>query len=80
MSRLIYLLQVYEGYADDPRNTDNAWLETTVCNYHDNEGKILKHVDLRVSYSNITHTCGVDLRVSYSNNTQMCGSQSELLK
>ena len=41
--------QVYEGYADDPRNTDNAWVETIVCNYHDSDGTILKHVDLRVS-------------------------------
>ena len=25
---------VYEGYVDDPRNTDNAWMETTAINYH----------------------------------------------
>jgi len=23
--------KIYEGYVDDPRNTDNAWLETTAC-------------------------------------------------
>ena len=22
---------VYRGYVDDPRNTDNAWMETTAC-------------------------------------------------
>jgi len=27
----------YKGYCDDPRNTDNAWLEIIVCNYHDND-------------------------------------------
>ncbi|XP_035828049.1 transient receptor potential cation channel subfamily M member-like 2 isoform X2 [Aplysia californica] len=39
--------EVYNGYADDPRNTDNAWLETRVVNYHDAEGKILHHFNLR---------------------------------
>lgn len=24
-------LELYRGYADDPRNTDHAWMETTVC-------------------------------------------------
>lgn len=25
---------VYQGYVDDPRNTNNAWMETTACNFH----------------------------------------------
>ena len=25
---------VYEGYVDEPRNTDHAWLETTVFHFH----------------------------------------------
>ena len=25
---------VYAGYVDDPRNTDNAWMETTVKHFH----------------------------------------------
>ena len=25
---------VYRGYIDDSRNTDNAWVETTCCGYH----------------------------------------------
>ena len=25
---------VYKGYVDDPRNTDNAWMETTAIQYH----------------------------------------------
>ena len=24
---------------DDPRNTDNAWMETIACNFHDETGK-----------------------------------------
>lgn len=30
--------EVYKGYVDDPRNTDNSWMETVACNFHDEEG------------------------------------------
>jgi ADP-ribose pyrophosphatase len=26
--------EVYKGYVDDPRNTDNAWMETTAMRKH----------------------------------------------
>lgn len=29
---------VYQGYVDDPRNTDNAWIETIAVHFHDNTG------------------------------------------
>ncbi|XP_066941994.1 ADP-ribose pyrophosphatase, mitochondrial [Macrobrachium rosenbergii] len=29
--------EVYQGYVDDPRNTDNAWMETVAYNFHENE-------------------------------------------
>jgi ADP-ribose pyrophosphatase len=29
------LSQIYRGYVDDPRNTDNSWMETHACNFHD---------------------------------------------
>uniref|UniRef100_A0AC35UBK7 Nudix hydrolase domain-containing protein n=1 Tax=Rhabditophanes sp. KR3021 TaxID=114890 RepID=A0AC35UBK7_9BILA len=29
---------LYKGYVDDPRNTDNAWMETVVANFHDHHG------------------------------------------
>ena len=25
---------VFQGYVDDPRNTDNAWMETTAYHFH----------------------------------------------
>ncbi|XP_075161795.1 putative nudix hydrolase 6 [Haematobia irritans] len=31
--------EVYKGYVDDYRNTDNAWIETVAYNYHDNTGE-----------------------------------------
>jgi len=32
-------VEIYKGYVDDPRNTDNAWMETVAYNYHDNTGE-----------------------------------------
>lgn len=33
--------KIYSGYVDDPRNTDNSWIETTACNFHDDDGNVL---------------------------------------
>lgn len=30
--------KIYSGYVDDPRNTDNAWMETVAMNFHDDIG------------------------------------------
>jgi len=30
--------EIYRGYVDDPRNTDNAWMETVAYNFHDQNG------------------------------------------
>ena len=37
-STLFSVIQVYKGYVDDPRNTDNAWMETVAVNFHDETG------------------------------------------
>lgn len=39
--------QVYKGYVDDPRNTDNAWIETTASNYHDESGEFTDKLILK---------------------------------
>ena len=31
--------KIYRGYVDDPRNTDNAWMETVVMHFHDESGE-----------------------------------------
>lgn len=33
--------EVYKGYIDDRRNTDNAWTESIAYNFHDNNGSIV---------------------------------------
>ena len=43
------LTQVYKGYVDDPRNTDNAWVESHAINYHDGLGTSFSKFPLRAS-------------------------------
>lgn len=38
--------ELFRGYVDDPRNTDNAWMETVVYNFHDSDG-ILDNADFK---------------------------------
>lgn len=38
--------QMYAGYVDDPRNTDNAWMETVVFNFHDDTGDVFNKLQL----------------------------------
>nr|XP_018902593.1 PREDICTED: ADP-ribose pyrophosphatase, mitochondrial [Bemisia tabaci]XP_018902594.1 PREDICTED: ADP-ribose pyrophosphatase, mitochondrial [Bemisia tabaci]XP_018902595.1 PREDICTED: ADP-ribose pyrophosphatase, mitochondrial [Bemisia tabaci] len=37
---------LYRGYVDDPRNTDNSWMETVAMNFHDETGEIIDAVPL----------------------------------
>lgn len=40
-------VEIYKGPVDDPRNTDNAWMETVVYNFHDESGNIVGRFDLK---------------------------------
>ncbi|XP_065225337.1 ADP-ribose pyrophosphatase, mitochondrial isoform X3 [Planococcus citri] len=33
--------EIYKGYVDDHRNTDNAWMETVAVHFHDDDNKSL---------------------------------------
>lgn len=37
---------IYKGYVDDPRNTDNAWMETCCTLFHDANGDLTKDLEL----------------------------------
>ncbi|KAM9780136.1 ADP-ribose pyrophosphatase, mitochondrial, partial [Neosynchiropus ocellatus] len=39
--------QVYTGYVDDPRNTDNSWMETVAVNFHDEQGNSVSELPLQ---------------------------------
>lgn len=40
-------LEVYSGYVDDPRNTDNCWMETVAVNFHDEDGTSVSKISLK---------------------------------
>jgi len=37
---------IFQGYIDDPRNTDNAWMESEAVNMHDETGELTKDLKL----------------------------------
>ena len=39
-------IEIYKGYVDDPRNTDNAWMETIAYNFHDENNETFKDFKL----------------------------------
>ena len=39
--------EIYSGYVDDPRNTDNAWMETVAFLFHDETGDTIGKFDLK---------------------------------
>lgn len=40
-------VEIYKGYVDDPRNTDNAWMETVAFLFHDEGGSDIGKFDLK---------------------------------
>jgi len=53
LEELVYTMiqnsvEVYKGYVDDLRNTDNAWMETVTMNFHDETGEILGNFEFEV--------------------------------
>ncbi|XP_053550603.1 ADP-ribose pyrophosphatase, mitochondrial isoform X2 [Bombina bombina] len=60
-----YLL-IYRGYVDDPRNTDNSWMETQAVNYHDETGHLLDLLPLeagddagKVQWVDVSSSCSL---------------------
>lgn len=39
-------VEIYRGYVDDPRNTDNSWMETVAYNFHDEDDSVFKNFKL----------------------------------
>lgn len=48
----------FVGYVDDPRNTDNAWMETVALHYHDSK----TNSDGNLSLGNLELKAGDDAR------------------
>lgn len=67
--------EIYKGYVDDPRNTDNAWMETVALNFHDDDNSIL---------GKITLTAGDDARnvkwMDINNTLNLYANHSEFIR
>ncbi|KAJ8959734.1 hypothetical protein NQ314_006158 [Rhamnusium bicolor] len=68
--------EIYKGYVDDPRNTDNAWMETVAVNFHDEDGKSVGKFYLKAGddAQNVRWTDidkNLDLYASHSNFIQL---------
>lgn len=52
-------VQIYKGYVDDPRNTDNAWMETVAINFHDETGDQISQFPLSAGrFAYVCEQCG----------------------
>ncbi|NXI36290.1 NUDT9 protein, partial [Galbula dea] len=68
-------LVVYRGYVDDPRNTDNAWMETEAVNYHDETGETMDKLPLEAG-----DDAGVVQWVDISEELQLYANHSYFIK
>ncbi|XP_074946472.1 ADP-ribose pyrophosphatase, mitochondrial isoform X2 [Phalacrocorax aristotelis] len=66
---------VYRGYVDDPRNTDNAWIETEAVNYHDETGETMDNLPLEAG-----DDAGVVKWVDISEKLELYASHSHFIK
>lgn len=72
-------IEIYSGYVDDPRNTDNAWIETVAFNFHDETGSILNSIKLEAG-DDAKNVRWLDLDESiqlYANHKQIVKAVSE---
>jgi ADP-ribose pyrophosphatase len=66
---------VYKGYVDDPRNTDNAWMETEAWNFHDESGDVVGCFDFQAG-SDASHVQWVPI----SGDLKLYASHSEFVE
>eukprot|EP00730_Choanoeca_flexa_P018936 TRINITY_DN9235_c0_g3_i1.p1 TRINITY_DN9235_c0_g3~~TRINITY_DN9235_c0_g3_i1.p1 ORF type:complete len:295 (+),score=73.80 TRINITY_DN9235_c0_g3_i1:390-1274(+) len=67
--------EIYSGYVDDPRNTDNAWMETTAVNFHDETGETFGEVPLQAG-DDAGHVKWVEV----SNNMDLYASHADFVR
>lgn len=69
-------VQLHSGLLDDPRNTDNAWIETLAINYHDDAG-LLNGIEF--SDPSLPGTSPVQWMRATADTT-LCTEQQQLLR
>ena len=73
--------EVYANVINDPRNTDNAWVEATTIRYHDESGDSTKDYSVQLA----PHMCGEGSEwksakwIEINPDTVLCTAQEEIL-
>ncbi|XP_005103021.1 ADP-ribose pyrophosphatase, mitochondrial [Aplysia californica] len=67
--------EVYSGYTDVPLNTDNAWMETTVANFHAEDDVIFRDINILAG-----HDSNYVKWQTVSTDLPLWGSQTYFLK
>ena len=75
----LLLFQVYKGYVDDPRNTDNAWVESSAINYHDSLGTSFSKFPLRSKDVGAGETVAAEW-IALSKNINLYGNHEWILE
>ncbi|EHB07745.1 ADP-ribose pyrophosphatase, mitochondrial [Heterocephalus glaber] len=65
-------LGICKGYVDDPRNTDNVWMETEAVNYQGETGEIMDNQPLEAG-----DDAGKVKWVDISDRLKLCASHSQ---
>jgi len=66
---------VYKGYVDDPRNTDNAWMETVAFSFHDETGSSVGKFPLHAG-DDAASICWMEL----NSNVSLYASHKDMLE
>lgn len=66
---------IYKGYVDDPRNTDNAWMETVAKHFHDEDGRFVGTFNLNAG-DDAVGVCWIDV----AQDLQLYASHSSMLQ
>eukprot|EP00116_Pleurobrachia_bachei_P001993 sb/3462255/ len=67
------------GYVDDPRNTDNAWVESSAINYHDSLGTSFSKFPLRAQDVGAGETIAAEW-IALSKNINLYGNHEWILE
>jgi len=70
-----YSKMIYQGYVDDPRNTDHSWMETVAVNFHDENGDCVSQFKLHAG----DDACGVQW-MTVSKQMKLFASHADFLQ
>ncbi|KAM9485932.1 transient receptor potential cation channel subfamily M member 2-like [Salvelinus alpinus] len=78
-TKMVEVTKVHEGYVDDIRNTDDAWVETTVLNIHLDRRSLLM-ADINRMAENTLSCVELVQWMEVSSRTRMSSYQRDALR